>query len=125
MGRAKTGGKGKNRQPGKPKRATSAYLYFLSHLRDQLKAQGKSIKIGELAKEAAEKWHAMDSDTRYVRSFCASLFHHSTSELVSEGFLISSTIERCLIFDMSKSHVVILSMIIFILCQSGVVIIVR
>jgi len=57
-------GKGKKRQPGKPKRATSAYLYFLSHLRDQLKAQGKSIKIGDLAKEAAEKWHSMDSDTR-------------------------------------------------------------
>ena len=68
MGRAKANGKGKgkNRQPGKPKRATSAYLYFLSHLRDQLKAQGKSIKIGDLAKEAAEKWHAMDSDTRYI-----------------------------------------------------------
>jgi hypothetical protein len=64
MGRAKAGAKGKQRQPGKPKRATSAYLYFLSHLRDQLKAQGKSIKIGELAKEAAMKWHAMDSDTR-------------------------------------------------------------
>ena len=59
-------GKGKKRQPGKPKRATSAYLYFLSHLRDQLKAQGKSIKIGDLAKEAAEKWHSMDSDTRFV-----------------------------------------------------------
>jgi len=67
MGRAKDAGgkgKGKKRQPGKPKRATSAYLYFLSHLRDQLKAQGKSIKIGDLAKEAAEKWHAMDTDTR-------------------------------------------------------------
>lgn len=64
MPKAKAGGRGKNRQPGKPKRATSAYLYFLSHLRDQLKAQGKSIKIGELAKEAAQKWHAMDSDTR-------------------------------------------------------------
>merc|ERR1719376_547648 len=66
MGRAKANGKGKgkNRQPGKPKRATSAYLYFLSHLRDQLKAQGKSIKIGDLAKEAAEKWHSMDEETR-------------------------------------------------------------
>ena len=67
MGRAKDAkGKGKKRQPGKPKRATSAYLYFLSHLRDQLKAQGKAIKIGDLAKEAAEKWHSMDSDTRWV-----------------------------------------------------------
>ena len=64
MGRSKADAKGKKRQPGKPKRASSAYLYFLSHLRDQLKAQGKSIKIGELAKEAATKWHAMDSDTR-------------------------------------------------------------
>jgi len=66
MGRANgaSKGKGKNQKPGKPKRATSAYLYFLSHLRGQLKAQGKSIKIGELAKEAAAKWHGMDANMR-------------------------------------------------------------
>jgi len=60
---AKTKRKNK-RQPGKPKRATSAYLYFLGHLRDQLKAQGKSMKIGDLAKEAAAKWANMDGKTR-------------------------------------------------------------
>ena len=64
MGRAKGEGKGKSRQPGKPKRATSAYFYFLSHLRGQLKAQGKAVNIGELAKEAAQSWNAMDAASR-------------------------------------------------------------
>ena len=30
----------KARQPGKPKRASSAYFYFLSHLREEMKQQG-------------------------------------------------------------------------------------
>lgn len=63
-GTTKKGGKKNKRQPGKPKRSTSAYLYFLSHLRDQLKSQGKSMKIGDLAKEAAGKWNVMDPKTR-------------------------------------------------------------
>jgi len=54
----------KARQPGKPKRASSAYFYFLSHLREEMKQQGKSIKIGDLAKEAAVKWNGMDEETR-------------------------------------------------------------
>lgn len=54
----------KQSQPGKPKRSTSAYLFFMSHLRNQLKAQGKSMKVGDLAKEGSEKWHALDDIAR-------------------------------------------------------------
>ena len=36
----------KARQPGKPKRASSAYFYFLSHFREEMKQQGISYRIG-------------------------------------------------------------------------------
>ncbi|XP_060572760.1 high mobility group protein B3-like [Ruditapes philippinarum] len=64
MGRPKVdgrpGGK-KAKDPNKPKRATSAYFYYLAHCREEAKKQGRSIsKIAEFTKEASEKWRNLN-----------------------------------------------------------------
>lgn len=62
MGRPRVDGKAgkKVKDPNKPKRATSAYFYYLQHCREEAKKQGRSIsKIAEFTKEASEKWRQM------------------------------------------------------------------
>jgi len=62
MGRAKATARSgkKEKDPNKPKRATSAYFYFLAQCREDAKKAGKSIsKIAEFTKEASEKWREM------------------------------------------------------------------
>lgn len=55
------GGK-KAKDPNKPKRATSAYFFFLAQCREDAKQAGRSIsKIAEFTKECSEKWREMDS----------------------------------------------------------------
>lgn len=53
-------GKKREKDPNKPKRATSAYFYFLSDCREEAKRKGKSIsKIAEFTKECSELWKNM------------------------------------------------------------------
>jgi len=70
MGRAKVdgrpGGK-KAKDPNKPKRATSAYFYYLAFCREEAKKQGRSIsKIAEFTKEASEKWRNLNGKEKQV-----------------------------------------------------------
>merc|ERR1712241_536999 len=50
----------KAKDPNKPKRATSAYFFFLAQCRKDAAAAGKApTKIAEFTKEASEKWRAL------------------------------------------------------------------
>lgn len=68
MGRAKVDARGKKvKDPNKPKRATSAYFFFLAHCREEAKKTGKSIsRIAEFTKEASEKWREMDGRAKKI-----------------------------------------------------------
>jgi len=45
----------------KPKRATSAYVYFSQHYREMLKKDGRPVpRISEFGKECAAKWNVMN-----------------------------------------------------------------
>lgn len=57
------GGRGKAvKDPNKPKRAVSAYFFFLADCREAAKREGRSIsKIAEFTKECSAKWRELDS----------------------------------------------------------------
>lgn len=60
-------GQKKAKDPNKPKRATSAYFYFLAACREQAKKQGRSIsKIAEFTKECSVKWREMNPKEKEV-----------------------------------------------------------
>lgn len=63
MGRARVDqrpGQKKVKDPNKPKRATSAYFFFLADCREQAKKAGRSLsKIAEFTKECSETWREM------------------------------------------------------------------
>ncbi|NP_001298193.1 high mobility group protein B3-like [Biomphalaria glabrata] len=69
MGRPK-GSLGKNskkkvKDVNKPKRATSAYFFFLAQCRKEAAKAGKApTKIAEFTKEASEKWKALSADKK-------------------------------------------------------------
>ncbi|CAL1526219.1 unnamed protein product, partial [Lymnaea stagnalis] len=69
MGRPK-GSLGKNskkkvKDANKPKRATSAYFYFLAQCRKEAAKAGKApTKIAEFTKEASEKWRSLTTDKK-------------------------------------------------------------
>lgn len=66
MGRAKAASK-RTKDENKPKRAVSAYFYYLQHCREELKKSGKSVsKIGEFTKECSEKWNSLDDDEKKI-----------------------------------------------------------
>lgn len=70
MGRPKLdgrpGGK-KAKDPNKPKRAQSAYFYYLAACREEAKKQGRSIsRIAEFTKECSEKWRSMNGKDKKV-----------------------------------------------------------
>ncbi|KAL4226745.1 hypothetical protein ACF0H5_014725 [Mactra antiquata] len=70
MGRAKVdgrpGGK-KAKDPNKPKRATSAYFYYLAQCREEAKKAGRSLsKIAEFTKECSEKWRSLDGRSKKI-----------------------------------------------------------
>lgn len=63
MGRPKAEGsrKRKAKDPNRPKRATSAYFFFLSKMREDSKKAGKPItKIAEFTKDCSAKWAKMN-----------------------------------------------------------------
>lgn len=71
MGRAKGAvqGKGQKRKrvkdPNKPKRATTAYFYYLSSERELAKKEGReSNRIAEFTKQISAKWRALSEDER-------------------------------------------------------------
>lgn len=68
MGRARLDGRPglkKAKDPNKPKRATSAYFFFLAQCRENAKKAGRSIsKIAEFTKECSEEWRSMDAKTK-------------------------------------------------------------
>jgi len=69
MGRPK-GALGKNnkrkvKDPNKPKRATSAYFYYLADCRKEAAKTGKPpTKIAEFTKECSEKWRALTPEQK-------------------------------------------------------------
>ncbi|CAE1142392.1 HMGB3 [Acanthosepion pharaonis] len=70
MGRMKIekGKRKKSKKPkdvNKPKRATSAYFFYMASCRDQAKKAGKNVsKVAEFTKECSEKWKNLSSSQR-------------------------------------------------------------
>jgi len=67
MGRAKPDSRQgkKAKDPNKPKRATSAYFYYLAQCREDAKKAGRSLsKIAEFTKECSEKWRNLGKDKK-------------------------------------------------------------
>lgn len=57
--------KKKVKDANKPKRATSAYFYFLAQCRKEAAKAGKApTKIAEFTKEASEKWRSLTSEKK-------------------------------------------------------------
>ncbi|XP_074645495.1 high mobility group protein B3-like [Tubulanus polymorphus] len=64
MGRktADQGQKRKKKDPGAPKRPTTAFFYFVKHCRDENLI--KADRVSEFTKACAEKWKKMNDDDR-------------------------------------------------------------
>ncbi|CAJ0766563.1 4711_t:CDS:2, partial [Entrophospora sp. SA101] len=48
-----------------PKRALSAYMFFVRGNREKVKAENPGAKFGEIAKLVGEKWKALNDKTFY------------------------------------------------------------
>ncbi|XP_060075409.1 high mobility group protein B3-like [Ylistrum balloti] len=57
--------KRKPKDANRPKRATSAYFFFLAHCRAEAKTTGRNVsKIAEFTKEASAQWRGMSDDAK-------------------------------------------------------------
>ena len=54
----------KKKEKTGPKRATSAYFYFLAEEREKIKAENPDIKITEISKIAGQRWKECDADRK-------------------------------------------------------------
>merc|ERR1712227_715472 len=54
----------KKKEKTGPKRATSAYFYFLAEEREKIKAENPDIKITEISKIAGQMWKECDADRK-------------------------------------------------------------
>jgi len=55
----------KEKDANKPKRATSAYFFFMANCREQAKKAGRNCsKVAEFTKECSEKWRNLSSAQR-------------------------------------------------------------
>ncbi|XP_033744913.1 high mobility group protein B3-like [Pecten maximus] len=57
--------KRKPKDANRPKRATSAYFFYLAHCRAEAKTTGRNVsKIAEFTKEASAEWRGMNGDAK-------------------------------------------------------------
>mmetsp|Transcript_3130 Transcript_3130/g.9594 ORF Transcript_3130/g.9594 Transcript_3130/m.9594 type:complete len:200 (+) Transcript_3130:143-742(+) len=57
-------GKGKKRDPNRPKRALTPFMYFSKVRRPQVTEENPNIKFAEVGKRLGEEWKALDEEAR-------------------------------------------------------------
>lgn len=65
--RKRKAGKGKDKDPNRPKRPQSAYFIWLNEHREQIKEEHPGISVTELSKKAGEMWKEVTDKTVSVR----------------------------------------------------------
>ncbi|KAK4686315.1 hypothetical protein P7C73_g3814, partial [Tremellales sp. Uapishka_1] len=61
----------KEKDPGAPKRALSAYMFFVQDWRERIKSENSEASFGELGKLLGAKWKDMSDSEKKV---CASVY---------------------------------------------------
>jgi structure-specific recognition protein 1 len=56
--------KKKSKDPNAPKGAVSAYMYFVSEMRPQVKEENPEMSFGELGKAVGKKWQVISSEEK-------------------------------------------------------------
>ncbi|KAI8058028.1 Non-histone chromosomal protein 6 [Syncephalis plumigaleata] len=54
----------KAKDPNKPKRALSAYMFFANEHRETIKEENPGLSFGEIGKKLGETWKSMDDDSK-------------------------------------------------------------
>ena len=58
--------KKRKKDPNAPKRPLSAYMYFCSNNRDQIKKNNPELKLTEVAMRLGQMWKDMSDDDKQV-----------------------------------------------------------
>jgi hypothetical protein len=54
----------KSKDPNKPKRALSAYMFFANEYRETVKEENPGLSFGEIGKKLGETWKAMSDESK-------------------------------------------------------------